>query len=139
MAEGVVESDGRTINQASPKSGFSNHRVEVVERIGLNGHENDLGFNAPGFEFFPIPHDFVDRERNVLLGLEFHEFVHVLSLKRRELDEANKDRLPREGIGGLLLPNLKTLGEFFDGELNLRNTRGFSRRISEDAGRSVGF
>ena len=79
----------------------------------------------------------MDGKGNVLLGFEANQLIHVLGLKRRKLDETNKDRLPGKSISGLLLVNLEPFGELFNGELNLRDARGFRGRVGEDTGSGI--
>ena len=139
IAQRIVERSRCGVHQTRSQTGFGNDGVQVIERLGLNGHQNDFGVDSARFQLFPVPNNLIDGEGNVLLRFEFHQLVHSFVLERRELDEANEDRLSSKGVCRLLAAELQALGEFFDCQLDLRNASRLGRRIGEDTSCPVGF
>ena len=137
IAEGIVEGGGRGIDELGAHATAGDGFADLVERVSLDGDEDDFFFNVIAWENLPIPDDFIDRERENLLGLEANQLVDILLIERRQLDEAVEHGLAGEGVAGLELADLQALGEFLDGQLDLRLAGRFCRRVRQDAGGRV--
>ena len=83
--------------------------LEVGQRaadlVALHGEQADLGLhreavgNFAGADLLEVPDDLVEREGDLLLGLEPHDVADLLLLDRRQLDEPRQAALAGDADG----------------------------------------
>ena len=77
----------------------------AVDHVALHGEQADLGLHGEavghvaGADLLVVPDDLVEREGNLLLGLEPDDVGDLLFLDRRQLDEAGQAALAGDADG----------------------------------------
>lgn len=110
--------------------------VQLVERVVLDRDDEDF-LLVPVVDQLVVPHHFVERKRNVLLGLEGDELLDVVILQRGQLDEAGENRLAGNRVTRLGLAHLEAAHELANRDLRLGNPGGVHRRIRHNGFRVV--
>ena len=91
--------------------------AEVAEVAGdhvpLHGEQADFGFQrearptaSPPAIFWIVPDDFIEREGDLLLGLELDDLGDLLLFDRRQFDEPRQTGLPGDADGDLVVLDL---------------------------------
>ena len=139
VAEGVVERHRRGVDDLRAEPAAFDGAVELIEQIGLDRHEHDfhLAVLAAADELI-IPHDFLDRERHVLLRLEPDDLLDLFLGDRGQFDEARKDVLTRNGVIDQPALDLEIVAQAGGRQPSLGQTGAFRTGIAEDLGLLVG-
>ena len=133
----VVQGGQRAVHLAGGKVVGDDFVIKGIQIFRLDGYKDGFPFQALGGEEVVVPHHFIQREGDVLLGFKADELFHIGIVQGRKLDEADENGLPGNGIVGNAAFDIEFLDEVGDCLPYFRQAQAFRRRVQHYEARSI--
>ena len=106
---GVEKRHRRHVDTSCGKTGAYHCAVDFIQSIRFDGDECDFFLTGNTIEQFVIPDHGINRERQLLLGLEGDQLLDIIAIERWKFDKASENGLAGDGVADFAFRELKFL------------------------------